>query len=87
DADGDGWLDLAVANLRGPMKLLRNDQGTFVDASANLPAANTQSPGDSLEVGAADLNGDGAVDLVFLQRNATPWLFLNVARAAATSTP
>ena len=80
DANGDGAPDLAVANLRGIQGLLLNVNGRLVNAAANFPTSNT--PGDSLGCTSGDFNGDRAPDLIFLQRRATPRLFLNVPRAA-----
>jgi hypothetical protein len=60
DADGDGDLDVAVAN-EGQNRLYRNDDGILVDVTAaNLPAANDESR----EIRAADFDGDGDLDLV-----------------------
>ncbi|MGE0706592.1 MAG: FG-GAP repeat domain-containing protein [Planctomycetota bacterium] len=86
DANGDGKPDVATANLRGAQKLYLNLNGRLVDATPNLPALNTTGVSDSLAVGAADLNGDKAPDLLFLQRGQTPWLFLNVPRASSPTT-
>ena len=62
DLNGDGKLDLAVAlqHFSSPKKglavLLGNGDGTF-------QAATTSASGDMDDVAAADLNGDGKIDL------------------------
>lgn len=83
DANGDGAPDLAISNLRGTQGLYLNVNGRLVDASANLPSSNTAS--DSLGCAAGDFNGDRAPDLIFLQRNATPKLYLNVPQTTPTT--
>lgn len=61
DVDGDGWLDLYVANMQGEDRLYRNEAGRrFVDASARyIP----RSPFGSMGVEVLDWNGDGRLDL------------------------
>ncbi len=62
DVDGDGDLDLFVANFGGTHTLLLNDgTGRFTDATATLLPASLSSYGTA--VAAADLDGDGAMDL------------------------
>ncbi len=72
DMDGDGDLDLIVAQEFLPNKILRNEgAGKFVDASNLLPPlekerlAQGANGHDSEDVSVADFNGDGMVDLVF----------------------
>ncbi len=60
DADGDGDLDVAVAN-EGQNRLYRNDSGVLVDVTAtHLPRADDESR----EIRAADFDADGDLDLV-----------------------
>jgi hypothetical protein len=60
DADGDGDLDIAVAN-EGQNRLFRNDDGVLVDVTAtHLPVERDESR----EVRAADFDGDGDLDMV-----------------------
>jgi hypothetical protein len=60
DADGDGDLDVAVAN-EGQDELYRNDDGVLVDVTAErLP----RESDESREVRAADFDGDRDLDLV-----------------------
>jgi hypothetical protein len=60
DADGDGDLDLVVAN-EGQEQLYLNASGVLVDVTAtHLPRDNDESR----EVRAADFDGDGDLDLV-----------------------
>jgi hypothetical protein len=60
DMDGDGDLDVAVAN-EGQNQLYRNDGGELVDVTAtHFPRANDESR----EIRAADFDGDGDADLV-----------------------
>jgi hypothetical protein len=60
DMDGDGDLDVAVAN-EGQNQLYRNDDGVLVDVTAtHLPRENDESR----EVRAADFDGDRDLDLV-----------------------
>jgi hypothetical protein len=63
DFDKDGRLDLVVGCLKGPNRYFRNDgQGWFVDAGDELGLY--QRIFNSRGVGVADLNQDGAPDLL-----------------------
>ena len=71
DADEDGWLDLVVANQDGDANaLFHNDHGHFTDvAEAAGVAWGGRAPHDekygTVRPCAADVNGDGHLDLFF----------------------
>jgi len=81
DIDNDGWLDLAaiVETKAGPqVRVLRNrGDGTFEDAShaLGLDQVKLQSPRGLI---AADVDGDGAPDLIVTQVNAPPVVLRNI---------
>ncbi len=81
DIDNDGWIDLAaiVETNAGPrVSVLRdNGDGSFSDAShaLGLDTIALQAPRGLI---AADLDGDGAADLIVTQLNAPPVLLKNV---------
>jgi tetratricopeptide (TPR) repeat protein len=81
DIDNDGWVDLAaiVDTARGPrVRVLRNrGNGSFEDVSRALGLDNVvlQAPSGLI---AADVDGDGASDLIVTQRDAAPVLLRNV---------
>ena len=64
DVNNDGWLDLVLVGKAGAGKrggyLLRNDGGTFSDASKLLPA----TLGTGSGIAALDVDNDGDMDLV-----------------------
>lgn len=73
DVDGDGDVDMVIANQVPPNRLLLNDgHGRFTDATARL---GTQVPMESREVHVFDATGDGHPDLVFfnLTSNNQAW--------------
>ena len=81
DIDNDGWIDLAVLveTSAGPrIRVFRNrGDGTFDDVShaLGLDAIKLQSPRGLI---AADIDGDGAPDLLVTQLNAPPVLLRNI---------
>ena len=81
DIDNDGWVDLAaiVETSAGPrVKVLRNKgDGTFEDVSSRL-GLDLLHLKDPRGLIAADVEGDGAPDLIVTQENAPPVLLRNV---------
>jgi tetratricopeptide (TPR) repeat protein len=81
DIDNDGWIDLAaiVDTSSGPqVRVLRNrGDGTFEDISKalGLDQVKLQSPRGLI---AADVDGDGAPDLIITQESAPPVLLRNI---------
>ena len=81
DIDNDGWIDLAaiVETRAGPqVRVLRNrGDGTFEDVShaLGLDSIRLTAPRGLI---AADVDDDGAADLIVTQENAPPLLLRNV---------
>jgi tetratricopeptide (TPR) repeat protein len=81
DIDNDGWIDLAaiVETSAGPrVRVLRNrGDGSFEDVShaLGLDGVTLQAPRGLI---AADVDGDGAADLIVTQLNAPPVLLRNI---------
>jgi tetratricopeptide (TPR) repeat protein len=81
DIDNDGWVDLAaiVDTKAGPrVKVFRNrGDGSFEDVShaLGLDSVALRAPRGLI---AADVDGDGAADLIVTQLNAPPVLLRNV---------
>jgi Tfp pilus assembly protein PilF len=81
DIDNDGWIDLAaiVETSEGPqVRVFRNlGDGTFEDVShaLGLDAVKFAAPRGLI---AADVDGDGAADLIVTQLNAPPVLMRNI---------
>ena len=66
DMDGDGDLDIVLANEFRPNILLLNDgAGRFTDGSHQLPATEH----DSEDVGIADFDGDGDLDIMIVSED------------------
>jgi tetratricopeptide (TPR) repeat protein len=80
DIDNDGWIDLAaiIETSAGPrLKVLRNrGDGSFEDVShaLGLDSVALKSPRGII---AADVDGDGAPDLIVTQLNGPPVLLRN----------
>ena len=81
DIDNDGWIDLAVIveTKAGPqVRVFRNKgDGTFEDVSHAL-GLDAVKLKDARGLIAADVDGDGAVDLIVTQLNAAPILLRNM---------
>ncbi len=81
DIDNDGWVDLAAVleTASGPeVRVLRNlGDGSFEDVShaLGLDQVKLTAPRGLI---AADVDGDGAVDLIVTQENAPPVLLRNI---------
>ena len=81
DIDNDGWIDLAaiVETRAGPrVRVFRNrGDGSFEDVShaLGLDSLQLRAPRGLI---AADVDGDGAADLIVTQANAPPVLLRNV---------
>ena len=81
DIDNDGWVDLAaiVETASGPqIRVLRNrGDGTFEDVSRQLGLDSVQLKAPRGLI-AADVDGDGAPDLIVTQQGAPPILLRNI---------
>lgn len=73
DLDGDGHLDVVLANLGGPNTILWN-RGDLRFEAQQL------DHGDSRAVNIVDIDGDGLLDIVFTRRFDKPTLWRNTGQ-------
>ena len=74
DLDGDGLLDIVLANLRGPNTIMWN-RGSMAFRPQQL------DDNDSRAANIVDVNGDGLQDIVFTHRFAKPTFWRNTGKA------
>jgi hypothetical protein len=76
DLDGDGNLDIVLANLGGPNTILWNRGALRFDTQR-------LDHGDSRAVNVVDVDGDGLLDIVFTRRFDKPTLWRNTGQEGA----
>lgn len=77
DLDGDGDLDVVVANMDLPNEVWLNDgSGTFTDSGLRL--GEVPPRGHSTKPSLGDLDGDGDLDLFIGDLSGTPEIWFNV---------
>lgn len=64
DVDQDGWIDLLLTLEWGPVKVLKNEKGVLVDATAAAGTADVSGWWNSIAGG--DIDNDGDIDYVAL---------------------
>jgi tetratricopeptide (TPR) repeat protein len=81
DIDNDGWIDLAVLFQTGhgaELRVFRNlGPKGFEDVSASLGLGEVK-PGEARSIVAADVDGDGATDLIVSRTGEPPLVLRNV---------
>lgn len=75
DLDADGDLDLASANLANNQLMLLLQEAPGIYSSTPLLLGNTKITPEPDSVAAADLDGDGEVDLVSTNENSLTVFF------------
>jgi hypothetical protein len=78
DLNGDGWLDVVLANLNGPVTILWN-QGGLVFAKETLADDNTRA------VNVVDVDGDGRLDIVLTHIATAPSYWRNTEGQGGTA--
>jgi hypothetical protein len=77
DLDGDGDLDVVVANMDLPNEIWLNDgTGHFTDSGLRLGGNSDMSTKASL----GDLDGDGELDLFIGSLNGAPEIWFNTTK-------
>lgn len=78
DANGDGWPDIAIANIGQPNQLLLNDgKGGFEDADVYDLDGIQQEEVESYAIKFGDINGDSMPDLVIANNGHQNVLLVN----------
>lgn len=85
DLDGDGKLDLAVANINGvAMSIFRGTGNTgAITSSSFTPKVDISVPNSPWDVCLADLNGDGKLDIVTNSYSDKMYVHTNTATAGS----
>jgi hypothetical protein len=81
DANGDGWLDLAVGNVDQPSKVYLNQGGML----QGTPTWTAPASDDTHSIAWGDMNGDGALDLALGNSGQPTKVYLNYGSTLQTT--
>ncbi|MDD2351677.1 MAG: FG-GAP-like repeat-containing protein, partial [Synergistaceae bacterium] len=87
DFNGDGWEDFVALSRndnwsqRGIQLIISNMDGTFYDATLQMPSQDLSYNSGINAISPVDMNGDGCIDLILSDANYGLKLYLNIGNA------